>query len=153
MTESLLISQVEPLRSKVKASEAIGIFSVSRWQGPETLTISQETWRVAQCDSVLELREQLAEEGGAPLIVVTPLATTEVGDDVRARLYKQRLLTVDPWTLLMARFKARQVDPALRLQSDLAEVALDALGQTEPLPAASGVLMPESVWQIVVRHW
>ena len=153
MTESLLISQVEPLRSKVKASEAIGIFSVSRWQGPETLTISQETWRVAQCDSVLELREQLAEEGGAPLIVVTPLATTEVGDDVRARLYKQRLLTVDPWTLLMARFKARQVDPALRLQSELAEVALDALGQTEPLPAASGVLMPESVWQIVVRHW
>lgn len=152
MTESLLISQVEPLRSKVKAGEAIGVFSASRWQGHDTLTIAQETWRVAQCDSVLELRERLAQESGPPLIVVTPLATTEVGDDVRARLYKQRLLTVDPWTLLTARFKARQVDPALRLQPELAEAALDALGQTEPLPAASGVLTPEAVWQVVVRH-
>jgi len=152
MTESLLISQVEPLRSKVKAGETIGVFSVSRWQGRETLTIAQETWRVAQCDSVLELREQLSSDASSPLIVVTPLATTEVGDDVRARLYKQRLLTVDPWTLLIARFKARQVDPALRRQPELAEAALDALGQAEPLPAASGVLTPEAVWQVVVRH-
>ena len=133
MTESLLISQVEPLRSKMKTGEAIGIYSVSRWQGRETLTIAQKTWRVAQCDSVLELRERLAEETGLPLIVVTPLATTDVGEDVRARLYKQRLLTVDPWTLLMSRFKARQVDPALRFQPELAEAVLDALGQTEPL--------------------
>ena len=152
MTESLLISQVEPLRSKVKAGETIGVFSVSRWQGRETLTIAEETWRVAQCDSVLELRERLSQDASSPLIVVTPLATTEVGDDVRARLYKQRLLAVDPWILLIARFKARQVDPTLRLQPELAEAALDALGQAEPLPAASGVLTPEAVWQVVLRH-
>jgi hypothetical protein len=152
MTESLLISQVEPLRSRMKTGEAIGVFSTSRWQGRKILTIAQETWRVAQCDSVLELRERLAEESGPPLIVVTPLATTDVGDDVRARLYKQRLLTVDPWTLLTARFKARQVDPALRLLPELAEAALDALGQTEPLPAASGVLTPDAVWQVVISH-
>ena len=152
MTESLLISQVEPLRSKAKQGEAIGIFSTSRWQGRETVTLVKETWRVAQCDSVLELRERLSEDASSPLIVVTPLATTDVGDDVRARLYKQRLLTVDPWTLLTARFKARQVDPALRLLPELADAALDALGQTEPLPAASGVLTPEAVWQVVIRH-
>lgn len=96
MTESLLISQVEPLRSKVKPGEAIGIFSPSRWQGRVTLTIAQDIWRIAQCDSVLELRERLAEEDGLPLIVVTPLPTTEVGEDVRSRLYKQRLLSLDP---------------------------------------------------------
>jgi hypothetical protein len=152
MTESLLISQVEPLRSRIKMGEAIGVFSTSRWQGREILTIAQETWRVAQCDSVLELRERLAEQSGPPLIVVTPLATTDIGDDVRARLYKQRLLTVDPWTLLTTRFKARQVDPALRLLPELAEAAVDALGQTEPLPAASGVLTPDAVWQVVIRQ-
>lgn len=152
MTESLLISQVEPLRSKAKPGEAIGIFSTSRWQGRETVTFAQETWRVAQCDSVLELRERLSEEVSSPLIVVTPLSTTDVGDDVRARLYKQRLLTVDPWTLLTARFKARQVDPALRLQPELADAALEALGQAEPLPVPSGILTPEAVLQVVVRH-
>ena len=151
MNEFLLISQVEPLRSKVKAGETIGVFSTSRWQGHDTLKIGQETWRVAQCDSPLELREHLAKSKG-PLVVVTPLAITDVGDDVRARLYKQRLFTVDPWTLLMVRFKARQVDPSLRLLPELAESALDALGSTEPLPAASGVLTPDAVWQVVVGH-
>lgn len=84
MIESLLISQVEPLRSKVKPGEVIGIFSTSRWQGGETVTLTQGTWRVAQCDSVLALRERLSEDASSPLIVVTPLATTEVGDDIRA---------------------------------------------------------------------
>ena len=152
MTESLLISQVEPLRAKAKPGEAIGIFSTSRWQGGETVTVAQETWRVAQCDSVLELRERLSDDASTPLIVVTPLDVTEIGEDDRTRLYKQRLFTVDPWTLLTARFKARQVDPALRLQPELAEAALEALEQSEPLPAPSGVLTPEAIWQMVVSH-
>ena len=150
MIEPLLISQVEPLRSKVKPGEVIGIFSTSRWQGGETVTLAQETWRVAQCDSVLALRERLSEDASSPLIVVTPLATTEVGDDIRVRLYKQRLFEVDPWTLLMARFKARQVDPVLRSQPELAEATLEALGQSAPNPVPSGVLAPEAVWQVVV---
>jgi hypothetical protein len=152
MNESLLISQVEPIRSKAKPGEVIGVSSTSRWQGPGAVTIAQDTWRVVQCDSVLELRERLSEEGGPPLIVVTSLDTSEVGDDVRARLYKQRLLTVDPWTLLAVRFKARQIDPTLRLQRELADAVMEALGQAEPLPAASGVLTPEAAWQVVVRN-
>ena len=152
MNESLLISQIDPLRTKTKPGEAIGIFSMSRWQGRDTVTVAQQSWRVAQCDSVLELRERLSEEPGGLIVLVTPLSTNDIGDDVRARLYKQRLLTVDPWTLLAARFKARQVDPALRVQPELADAALDALGQNEPLPSASGVLTPEAVWEVVVRH-
>jgi hypothetical protein len=152
MIESLLISQVEPLRSKVKPGEVIGIFSTSRWQGRETVTLAQETWRVAQCDSVLALRDRLSEDASSPLIVVTPRDITEVGDDVRARLHKQRLFAVDPWTLLMARFKARQLDPALRLQPELADAALEAMEQSAPNPAPSGVLTPEAVWQVVVSH-
>src|SRR6266568_3135753 len=152
MTESFLISQVEPLRSKAKQGEVIGIFSASRWQGGATVAFARETWRVAQCDSVLELRERLSEDASSLLVVVTPLAITEVGEDVRARLYKQRLFTVDSWTLLTARFKARQVDPSLRLQPELAEAALEALEQSDPLPVPSGVLTAEAVWQVVVRH-
>ena len=152
MIESLLISQVEPQRSKVKPGEVIGIFSTSRWQGGESVTLAKETWRVAQCDSELALRERLSEDASSPLIVVTPLDIAEVGDDIRARLLKQRLFSVDPWTLLMARFKARQVDPALRLQPELAEVALEILEQSAPNPAASGVLTPEAVWQVIVSH-
>lgn len=152
MNESLLISQIEPLRSKAKRGEVIGIVSASRWQGGQTITIAQENWRVAQCDSVLELRERLSEDTLSPLIVITPPTIAEIGDDVRARLYKQRFFPVDPWMLLMARFKARLVDPALRLQPELAEATLEALEHTVPNPAPTGVLTPEAVWQIVITR-
>lgn len=152
MNESLLISQIDPLRSKAKRGEVIGIVSASRWQGGQTITIAQENWRVAQCDSVLELRERLSEDALSPLIVVTAPTITEIGDDVRARLYKQRFFPVDPWMLLMARFKAKLVDPALRLQPELAEATLEALEQTVPNPAPTGILTPEAVWQIVISR-
>src|SRR5713101_9862287 len=132
MTESLLLSQIEPLRARRDPGQAIGVYSQSRWEGRETLAVGPESWRVAQCDSVLELRQRLSEDLDTPLVVVTPLATKDVGDDVRARLFKQRLLAVDPWTLLAGRFKARQVDPALRQSSELADAAIEALGMSEP---------------------
>lgn len=152
MNESLLISQIDPLRSKAKRGEVIGIVSASRWQGGQTITIAQENWRVAQCDSILELRERLSEDTLSPLIAITPPTITEIGDDVRARLYKQRFFPVDPWMLLMARFKAKLVDPALRLQPELAEATLEALEQTVPNPAPTGILTPEAVWQIVISR-
>ena len=152
MNESLLRSQIEPLQAKRERGQVIGVYSQSRWEGGETLNVGSEAWRVAQCDSVLEVRQRLSEEADAPLVLVTSLASTDVGDDVRARLFKQRLLPVDPWTLLAGRFKARQVDPVLRQWPEVADAAIEALGASEPMPATSGVLTADAVWQIVLQN-
>src|SRR5262249_7595202 len=127
MKESVLLSQIESIRPKWEAGQAIGVHSQSRWQGRDQVSIGQETWRVAQCDSVLDLRQRLAEDPIMPLVLVTSLSTAAIGDDVRARLFKQQLLPIDPWNSLAERFKARQVDPALRQSTALADAALDAL--------------------------
>jgi hypothetical protein len=114
--------------------------------------VGQETWRVAQCDSVLELRQRLAEQSAMPLVLITALPTAVIGDDVRARLFKQQLMPVDPWNSLAERFKARQVDPLLRQSTALADAALDALGNNEAHVAPSGVLTAEAVWQVILQY-
>src|ERR1035441_10326149 len=152
MKESVLLSQIESIRPKREPGQAIGVQSQSRWQGRDRISVGQETWRVAQCDSVLELRQRLAEDSTMPLVLITGLPTAAVGDDVRARLFKQQLLPIDPWNSLAERFKARQVDPVLRQSTALADAALDALSNHEAPVAPSGVLTAEAVWQVVLQH-
>src|ERR1039458_1995131 len=152
MKESVLISQLRSIRGKWVPGLTIGVQSPSRWQGSSEISLDSERWRVAQCDSVLEMRQRLSEDSSSPLVLITPLSTAAIGDDVRARLFRQQLLAVDPWNGLAERFKARQVDPVLRQSTALADAALDALGTSEPPVAASGVLTPELVWQVILQN-
>lgn len=151
MKESVLISQLRAIRAKWEPGPAIGVCSQSRWQGPNEVRIGNETWQVAQCDSVLEMRQHLSDEAGGQMVLITPLPTEAVGDDVRARLFKERLFLADPWTGLAERFKARDVDPSLRQTNGLADAALEALGYTEAPVAASGILTPELIWQVILQ--
>ena len=152
MKESVLISQLKLIRPKWDPGPAIGVQSQSRWQGSDGIRLESETWRVAQCDSVLEMRQRLSEDSREPLVLITPLETKVIGDDVRARLFRQQLLPVDPWNGLVERFKARQVDPVLRQSTVLADAALDALGNSDPPVAASGILTPELLWQVILQN-
>lgn len=152
MKESVLLTQIEKVRSRREPGQAIGVHSQSRWHGLDQILVGQEPWRVAQCDSVLELRQRLAEETDIPLVLITSLPTAEIGDDVRARLFKQQLLPVDSWNALAEKFKARQVDPALKQSSALADAALDALGDSDAPVVPSGMLTAEAVWQVVLQH-
>jgi hypothetical protein len=61
-------------------------------------------------------------------------------------------MPVDPWNSLADRFKARQVDPALRQSTVIADAALDALGDNETPVAASGILTAEAVWQVILQN-
>jgi hypothetical protein len=152
MKESVLLSQIELIQPRLELGQAIGVHSKSRWQGRAEVQVGQLSWRVVQCDSVLELRQCLTAEAASPLILITALPTSSIEDDVRARLFKQQLIPVDPWNSLAERFKARQVDPALRQFTGIADAALDALGDDEEPVAPSGVLTAEAVWQIILRN-
>jgi hypothetical protein len=152
MNEALLRSLIESLQSKLHAGQAIGVHSSIRWQGADRLAVGQEHWRVFQCDSVLAMRQHLTESASSPLVLCTALPTSAVGDDVRARLVTHQLVPVDPWNALADRFKAREVDPALRQSNVIADAALDALGSIVPDVAASGVLTAEAVWNIILRQ-
>ncbi len=148
----MLLALIRTIRFGAGSRLAVGVYSDSPWQGEKLLQIGELRWRVAQCNSALELRQCLIEESDQPLVLVTPLLTTDVGDDVRARLFRQQVMSVDPWTSLAARFKVTKVDPAVRQTTALAEAALDALGNDETPGVPSGILTADPVWQVVLRN-
>ena len=77
MTEASLLSLIAPrwraAREKGSAPAAIGVHSETRWQGPAEVTLDSVRVPVAQCDSVLAAREQLAVRGSNWFVLVTPL--------------------------------------------------------------------------------
>ena len=156
MTEANLLSLIAPrwraAREKGSAPAAIGVHSDTRWQGPAEVTLDSVRVPVAQCDSVLAAREQLAVRGSNWFVLVTPLELTDLGADVEARLLRHRLLRVEPWDLLRSRFNARTFDGSLLGKAALADAAVEALGATNPDPAPAGVLTAESVWRVVIGN-
>lgn len=150
MTEALLLAQIKTFGNRRKAGEVLAVQGTTRWQGRDAIHLEGETWKVAQCDSPLQIREYLSASDGQPLVIVTGLSTQDVGEDVRSRLCKGRVLPVEAWDALAERFRARTVDPALRRYDKLAESALEALGSSEPRPAPSGVLTAEVIWELIL---
>ena len=117
---------------------------------PAALRIGSEELPVARCGSVLALRERLVDlpAAGRPLVVLTDLPATELGEDVCARLAHRRLFSIEAWQLVKERFKAQYVDPRL---ADRHEWAAPALLDAEPEdgypPAPSGFLDAETAWR------
>jgi len=154
MNEQLLLSLVAPhwraTREKDRTAPAIGVQSDSKWQGPEMVSLDSESFRVVQCDSVLEARDVLETHGNGHLIMVTPLGDKDLGVDVAARLLRHKLLRIEPWEALRNRFNAKSFDAALLGKRALAEAAVESLAAGEPDPAPAGVLTAETIWKLVL---
>lgn len=134
----------------------LGLKSPSRQAWPSVLERGGRLYHLAWCESALEIRERLDgldDQGREGLVVLTPLDDTDLGDDIRARLYRGRLERTDRWAVLRAAFQVRDIDPRLRRQSWLA----DLLISHAPVggfyaPAAGGVLDWETAWAAFREH-
>ncbi|MDQ3647620.1 MAG: BREX-2 system phosphatase PglZ [Actinomycetota bacterium] len=143
IAESALREIVAEARRKDPAASVVAV-QAQGWNGKPTIALAGgEQLPVRWCRSVLELRQQLAEAGQHPVVLVTDREERELGEDVLAYLARGRLLRIGLWEPVKAHFKARGVNPrAIRL-----EWLPDALMRHMPArgypPAASGVLTEE----------
>lgn len=121
---------------------------------PETVERRGRRFRIAWCLSELEVRERLdeAESDGDSVVVVTPLDTATLADDVIARFPRARVEQTDRWTALRGAFRARDVDPRLHVHRWLADLLLDRAPIGGYPPAAGGVLDLESAWQAALNN-
>ncbi len=107
-------------------------------------------FRLAWCPSELELLERIEgneAEGGDGIVVLTPLDTASLGDDVKARLPKGRLARSDRWAVLPDLFRARSVESRLRTQRELADLLI-AFSPVGGYPAAPGGMLDlETAWR------
>ena len=117
LTPYQLQMQVAQIRQRDPEAQVIGIRATGGWQGPETLALDDCCYAVVQANTVLEVREalQAAEERQEPMVLLTRLEQTDLGYDVVARLARSRLFHLDVWERVRALFKARVIDPTLRV--------------------------------------
>ena len=151
-TAAQIRAQVAAVRDKAPCARVIGIRSPAALDMDDTLRVGEAEFVVARCRSVLEIRERLlAVEGdGKPLVLLTELTETELGQDALARIAKRHLFTIDPWQLVKQRFQARYVDPGLvRGHPWLARTLLEIEPEQGFPPAPSGFLQAGTVWRLL----
>ena len=146
-------AQVESVREDCPDARAIAIGLPALDESaaaPSALRIGSQELPIVRCRSVLALRERLLDlpATGPPLVVLTDLPPAELGDDLRARLARRRLFSIDAWQLVKERFKARHVDPRLvERHAWAARALLDAEPEAGYPPAPSGFLDAETAWR------
>lgn len=151
-SSSQIRAQVAAIFRKHPRAQVIGIRTNSRWTAGDKIRIGETEFRVEQCDSALQAREALLDHGSenSPLVIVTGLDESALGQDVIARLVKKRLFPVQTWPVVQDLFQARIVAPSLRGKKWLAEFLLEDVPTQGYPPASSGVLDEETVWRIVL---
>ncbi|SIO85592.1 BREX-2 system phosphatase PglZ [Nocardiopsis sp. JB363] len=120
--------------------------SVPQWEGAvEPAWGAGQRARVAKAPSPLAVHElvigHLGEaEGPRVLVVLTDREQTELDPAVLARVYRQRVESVDRWDVVREAFGAEDVDPRLKEDAWAAESLLDATPPSGWPTVAGGVL-------------
>ncbi|MFF0656439.1 BREX-2 system phosphatase PglZ [Micromonospora tulbaghiae] len=84
--------------------------------------------RVVPCVSPLAVWEHLvAERGDEVLVVLTDIPGTGLGSGVHSRIFRQQVITVEPWDLVVDAFGAQVPDTALESERWAGPALLDAM--------------------------
>jgi hypothetical protein len=156
LTPSQLAHEIERAGRKEADPDVlvIGLQTPAVWQGDGDLSVGDRRYAVVRADTVLAVREALAEAEAhrRPTVLLTVLDQAELGQDVVARLARSKLRPIDLWEGVKGLFRARQLDPALR-ESCLARALLEskpADREYDPVPA--GVLDAGTAWRAIFHH-
>ena len=147
-----IAAQVDAVLSRDPTAQAIAIRSPTRNEWPESLNQRGRSFSMRWCDSLLALREALNEieddaAPGAGLVVLTPLATTQVPEDVIARLARGRVFQPEGWDIVRQLFGAKETDARLGRYAWLPQVLIEGSAQGAYTPVANGFLDLETVWK------
>src|SRR5688500_3376374 len=95
---------------------AIEIAAEPIWRGNDEIRgTDTTTFRIRACRSPLEVRDALQSqrEDGEFLVILTSCKAVDLGLDVRARLVKGDIVSLDPYSAALALFRAKVLDPQL----------------------------------------
>lgn len=145
-------AEVAALSRRKPIQRPLGIRTSARWLGEPVQVDGETAFVVSQCDSPLALRLALKAppppgKAGALRIVVTNLDDAAISPDIFARLHKQRLFTIDRWSLVQQQFAAESIDPRLVRHDWLADAVVEHLGGKRTVAAKSGFLDADTLWR------
>ena len=127
-----LSQHVEQALAQASPGEVLAYAWRDGWQQDENLAIKGREIRVRHCESSLQAREALTEAPETPQVLLISCDETSLGQDVLARLFRNRLLHIDRWQMVAEAYGAVQIDPRLYDISWMADALLDAAPHQPP---------------------
>jgi hypothetical protein len=124
---------------------------------PETLSVAGRDFVLRWCESSLAIREALCEIENldlatSGLVVLTPLATHQVAEDVAARLARARVYQPEGWDIVRQMFQAKETDSRLGQFAWMPQTLIDCAAQGHYDPVANGFLDLETAWRAVLQR-
>ena len=155
ITAGQIQAQVSAIRKRIKnGAHAFAIRAPEGWSGPGQLQIDGVEHLVMPCVSDLQAREALlrACEEKKPAVLLCSVSPDKLGDDVIARLAKQRVFTPQIRDILAELFSARIIDPRVLSTKALAQALLDRVPVSGYKPVAGGTLDLQQAWAALIEQ-
>jgi PglZ domain len=159
---SLSTPQIAAQLERVLASDplnvALAIQAKARQPWPETMSQRGRQFELRWCESSLAIREALCDveqrdPASAGLVVITPLATPDIAEDIAARLARARVFQPEGWDIVRQLFQAKETDARLGRFAWMPQSLIDGAAQGPYAPVANGFLGLDTAWQEVLQRF
>jgi len=152
-----IAAQLERVLASDPSTVALAIRARARQPWPETLNQRGRQFALRWCESSLAIREALCDveqhdPATAGLVVLTPLATHEIAEDIAARLARARVFQPEGWDIVRQLFQAKETDARLGRYAWMPQCLIDGAAQGPYPPVANGFLGLETAWQGVLQR-
>jgi hypothetical protein len=153
-----IAAQLERVLASDPSIVTLAIRAKARQPWPETLSQHGRHFALRWCESSLAIREALCDAEqydptSAGLVVITPLATHEIAEDIAARLARARVFQPEGWDIVRQLFQAKDTDARLGRFPWMPQSLIDGAAQGPYLPVANGFLGLETAWQEILQRF
>ena len=153
-----IVAQLERVLASDPSTIALAIRANAPQPWPESLSQRGRQFTLRWCASSLAIREALCDveqrdPALAGLVVLTPLATNEIADDIAARLARARVFQPEGWDIVRQLFQAKDTDARLGRYPWMPQSLIDGAAQGPYPPVANGFLSLEIAWQEVLQRF
>ena len=155
-------AQLDRVLSSDPTAVAVAIRAASKQPWPDSLTQRGRDFALRWCESSLAIREALVwnerenerdVSSATGLVVITPLATHEVAEDIAARLARGRVYQPEGWDIVRQLFQAKETDARLGRYAWMPQALIDGAAQGPYTPVANGFLDLETAWREVLQRF
>ncbi|HAL37808.1 MAG TPA: BREX-2 system phosphatase PglZ [Polaromonas sp.] len=153
-----ITAQLEAVLAREPSALAIAIKSPTKQVWPDDIPHRGRRFALRWCDSMLAMREALtdaeqADTALAGLVLLTPLNTNEIAEDIAARLARGRVFQPEGWEIVRQLFGAKEVDARLGRYSWMPQVLVDGAAQGAYTPVPNGFLDLETAWKELLQRF
>ena len=154
-------AQLDAVLAREPDALTVAIRATARQAWPDAIYQRGRRFALRWCDSMLAMREALCEvahmkSAGAAdvgLVLLTPLGSHEVSEDIVARLGRGRIFQPEGWDMVRQLFGAKEVDARLGRFGWMPQALMDGAAQGAYTPVASGFLDLDTAWKALLQRF